>query len=53
MCIVYITLGLLYGKKTGRSTGADEFSAVANNDNNFISSECKLHHCSVAAAILP
>lgn len=46
-------MGLLYGRNTGISLEMFELSVTAKAASNLISSGCKVHQLSVAAAILP
>jgi hypothetical protein len=48
-----LTVGLLYGRKTGMSFELDVFSVCASKDKSFTSSGCKDHQLLVAAAIFP
>lgn len=48
-----LTVGLLYGRKTGTSLAVVLFSHTANKDNRRISSGCRVHQLSVATATFP
>jgi hypothetical protein len=48
-----LTVGLLYGRKTGMSFELDVFSVCASKAKSFTSSGCKDHQLLVAAAIFP